>query len=192
MPIYVYLAGPDVFSRQPLKIGKEKKSICEKYGLAGVFPMDHWVASERLSDAELGYSIGAMSERWMHACDAMIVNLTPFHGPSMDVGSAYEVGFMRALGKPVFGYSNVASGFAARVSAFFDDNVRRRKDGRLEDHLEMEIEEFGFVENLMIDHGVVGSGGFIHTRDIDTDCRQSSLEVFESCVRDAAKALGSR
>ena len=31
----------------------------------------------------------------MQGCDAMIVNLTPFRGPSADVGSAYEMGFMR-------------------------------------------------------------------------------------------------
>jgi nucleoside 2-deoxyribosyltransferase len=36
----------------------------------------------------------------------MIVNLTPFLGPSADVGSAYEMGFMRTLGRPIFAYSN--------------------------------------------------------------------------------------
>jgi nucleoside 2-deoxyribosyltransferase len=29
----------------------------------------------------------------------MIVNLTLFRGPSADVGSAHEMGFMRALGR---------------------------------------------------------------------------------------------
>ena len=47
-------------------------------------------------------------ERVMQDCDAMIVNLTPFRGPIADVGSAYEMGFMRALGRSIFAYSNMA------------------------------------------------------------------------------------
>ena len=42
----------------------------------------------------------------MRGCDAMIVNLTPFRGPSADVGSAYEMGFMRELGRTIFAYTN--------------------------------------------------------------------------------------
>jgi Nucleoside 2-deoxyribosyltransferase len=41
-------------------------------------------------------AIRSAMERVMRGCDAMIVNLTPFRGPSADVGSAYEMGFMRA------------------------------------------------------------------------------------------------
>jgi nucleoside 2-deoxyribosyltransferase len=51
-------------------------------------------------------AISRAMERVMQTCDAMIVNLTPFRGPSADVGSAYEMGFMRALGRPIFAYSN--------------------------------------------------------------------------------------
>jgi nucleoside 2-deoxyribosyltransferase len=57
-------------------------------------------------------------ERVMQTCDAMIVNLTPFRGPSADVGSAYEMGFMRALGRPIFAYSNDSRLFVERVRAF--------------------------------------------------------------------------
>jgi nucleoside 2-deoxyribosyltransferase len=46
----------------------------------------------------------------------MIVNLTPFRGPSADVGSAYEMGFMRALGRPIFAYSHDARPFLAIAS----------------------------------------------------------------------------
>jgi nucleoside 2-deoxyribosyltransferase len=44
-------------------------------------------------------------ERVTRTCDAMTFNLTPFRGPSADVHSAYEMGFMRALGHPVFAYT---------------------------------------------------------------------------------------
>ena len=58
--------------------------------------------------AEQGLAISRAMERVMQGCDAMIVNLTPFRGPSADVGSAYEMGFMRALGRPIFAYTNDA------------------------------------------------------------------------------------
>ena len=41
----------------------------------------------------------------MRSCDLLIANLTPFRGVSMDSGTAFEVGFMRALGRPVLGYT---------------------------------------------------------------------------------------
>ena len=48
----------------------------------------------------------------------MIANLTPFRGPSADVGTVYEVGFMRALGRPVFGYATTAEPFTRRTLDF--------------------------------------------------------------------------
>ena len=51
----------------------------------------------------------------MRSCDLLIANCTPFRGVSMDVGTAFEIGFMRALGRPVFGYSNTPADYAARV-----------------------------------------------------------------------------
>ena len=42
----------------------------------------------------------------MRSCDAAVANLTPFRGVSADAGTAFEVGFMRALGRPVLGYTN--------------------------------------------------------------------------------------
>jgi hypothetical protein len=56
-------------------------------------------------------------ERIMRTCDAVILNLTPFRGPSADVGSAYEMGFMRALGRPIFAYSNDDRSFIASRSS---------------------------------------------------------------------------
>ena len=79
----------------------------------------------------------------MRGCDAMIVNITPFRGPSADVGSAYERGFMRALGRPIFAYSNDSRRFPERVRAFCGDAVRLRPTGENEDLDGMAIEPFG-------------------------------------------------
>jgi nucleoside 2-deoxyribosyltransferase len=107
MNIRVYLAGPEVFLPNAREIGARKRAICEQHGLAGVFPTDEENGFDpALCLSERAQGISRAMERVMQGCDAMIVNLTPFRGPSADVGSAYEMGFMRALGRSIFAYSN--------------------------------------------------------------------------------------
>jgi nucleoside 2-deoxyribosyltransferase len=65
----------------------------------------------------------------MQSCDALIVNLTPFRGPSADVGSAYEMGFMRALRRPIFAYTNDDRPFLDRVADFCGGTVRLPPSG---------------------------------------------------------------
>ena len=99
----------------------------------------------------------------MRICDAVIVNLTPFRGPSADVGSAYEMGFMRALGRPIFAYSNDDRAFLDRVTAHCGGHVRVRPTGEHEDLDGTAIEPFGLHDNLMLIGGVIASGGCIIT-----------------------------
>ena len=108
----VYLAGPEVFLVNAREIGARKRAICERHGLVGVFPADE---EDPAIDAAIppneGLAISRAMERPCGRCNAMIVNLTPFRGPSADVGSAYEMGFMRALGRPIFAYTNDGRSF---------------------------------------------------------------------------------
>ena len=60
----------------------------------------------------------ARDEQHIRSADALIANLTPFRGSSADVSTAYELGFMRALGRPVFGYSTTAVPFTQRSRDF--------------------------------------------------------------------------
>ena len=39
----------------------------------------------------------------IRSCEAIVADLTPFRGPSADVGTVCEVGFARALGLKIFG-----------------------------------------------------------------------------------------
>ena len=59
----------------------------------------------------------------LRQCDAVVANLTPWRGPGADPGTAFEVGFAAALGKPVLAYLNVAdedeADHRARVEALF-------------------------------------------------------------------------
>jgi nucleoside 2-deoxyribosyltransferase len=138
----IYLAGPAVFLANARDIGARKRAICERHGLVGVFPGDEEDPCDpTLPPAEQGLAISRAMERVMRGCDAMIVNLTPFRGPSADVGSAYETGFMRALDRPIFAYSNDGRSFPDRIASFCGA-VRTRTTGEHEDADGMAIEPF--------------------------------------------------
>jgi nucleoside 2-deoxyribosyltransferase len=72
----------------------------------------------------------------------MIVNMTPFRAPSADVGSAYEMGFIRALGRPIFAYSNDERPFLDRVIAFCGGTASPSSAGKHEDPDGVDIESF--------------------------------------------------
>ena len=186
----VYLAGPEVFLLNAREIGAHKRAICARHGLVGVFPADE----EETGDPALpltaqGLAISCAMERAMRACDAMIVNLTPFRGPSADVGSAYEMGFMRALGRPIFGYTHDTRPFRDRVAAFCGGPLRLRASGGHEDPDGMAIEPFQMHDNLMLAGGVIASGGCIIADAVPHAHRYTALAAFERCVAHAAADL---
>ena len=186
----IYLAGPEVFLVNAREIGARKRAICERHGLVGVFPGDEEDPCDpSLPPAEQGLAISRAMECVMRGCDAMIVNLTPFRGPSADVGSAYEMGFMRALGRPIFAYSNDSRPFLDRVAAFCGGAMRRRPSGEHEDPDGMAIEPFALHDNLMLAGGIIASGGCIIAESSPHAARYTSLAAFERCAMSAAAAL---
>jgi nucleoside 2-deoxyribosyltransferase len=186
----VYLAGPEVFLANAREIGARKRAICARYGFVGVFPADEEQACDpALPLAEQGLAICRAMERVMRGCDAMIVNLTPFRGPSADVGSAYEMGFIRALGRPIFAYTNDGRSFLDRVAAFYGGAVRMRPTGEHEDPDGMAIEPFELHDNLMLAGGIITSGGSIVAETTPHTERYRSLAAFERCAAHAAAEL---
>ena len=186
-----YLAGPDIFLPDAGQWAECKKKICAHHGLVGISPLDHpsgeppgWTA---LPDWR---RIASRNEALIRSCALMIANLTPFRGPSADVGTVYEIGFMRALGRPVYGYATTATPFTQRTLDFAAahggatagaDGFRRDADG-------MVIEQFDLFDNLMIEAGILGSGGVLVVEEIPPAQRWTDLTVFERCVRAAAAA----
>ena len=94
---------------------------------------------------------------------------------------------MRALGRPVFGYAHTAGDFAQRTLAALGPRIRRRPDGVWEDEEGMAVEEFGLVDNLMLDGGIRASGGVFLT---SPPAPWTDLALFERCAEVAAKRLG--
>jgi len=164
----VYLAGPDVFLPDAREQGERKKAICRAHGLEGHYPLDVATLPSGLEPrAQAQYLFEAMIQL-MGECSAGIANLTPFRGPSLDVGTAFELGYLHARGKPVFGYTNDPRDYAHRVAS----------DGML-------IETFGLCDNLMIEGPIARVARATHA----PEDLIGALEAFERCVEQAAAAL---
>lgn len=79
--------------------------------------------------------------------DAVLANLNFFRGAEPDSGTAFEVGYATALGKPVYGYVDDAGSYAERIRRhapeLIGEDPTRDRDG-------MTLEEFGLPLNLML------------------------------------------
>ena len=136
-------------------------------------------------------AISQAMEAAMRRCDAMIVHLTPFRSVSADVGAAYEMGFMRALGRPIFGYTHDARPYRARVATSCGGVLRLRPSGEAEDADGMAVEDFQEHDNLMLAGGIVASGGCLITAAAPRSDRYTALTAFSRCVAHAAARLAS-
>ncbi len=175
----VYLAGPEVFFPNAREQGEIKKRLCAAHGFVGVYPLDNAIGgADVLSRESLARAISHGNERLMRSCDLLVANCTPFRSVSMDAGTAFEIGFMRALGRPVFGYSNVMLDYAARVRAMPSDVQAAWCD----ETRAADIEDFGLAENLMIAIAVLDAGGRFVTREAAPDRLLSDLAAFEDCL----------
>jgi len=149
----VYLAGPDVFLPDAEEVGALKKVLCEKYGFEGVFPLDTDLDPHSFDTSEqFALAIYQGNVKLIRGCQILIANLTPFRGPSADVGTVFEMGLATGLGLKVMGYSNDSRPFAERSREF----VRERGVS-----IGTVFEDFGLQDNLMIDGALRATGGMV-------------------------------
>ena len=102
--------------------------------------MDEEVDFNSGTKEEVAKCIQGICTRMIHECDAVVANLSPFRGPSADVGTVWECAYAKALGMPVFGYGD-------RIE--YKDKVFGTcpHDGML-------VEDFHGYDNLMLVHGI--------------------------------------
>ena len=121
----------------------------------------------------------------MRSCDAAIANLTPFRGVAADSGTAFEVGFMRALGRPVLGYSNTRLTYKRR-SEVYRTGQRLPFDA---DRVDVAIEDFDLAENLMIEIAIEASGSRLIVGEARLGEEMIDLAAFELCLGEARRLL---
>lgn len=189
----VYLAGPDVFLRDAVGHAGRKKELCEKHGLEGVSPFDTEAErDDHRARREAGLQLSQANETLIRSCAAMIANMTPFRGVSTDVGTAYEMGFARALGLVVFGYTNRSVPFTERTLRSLGPSARRDEQGTLRDAQDMAVEAWDLMDNLMLEGGIRASGGDLVVVNSPEDELFTYLGGFEKCVRLVSEALLSQ
>jgi nucleoside 2-deoxyribosyltransferase len=133
VPKPVYLAGPDVFLPESAEIGRRKQAICAAHGLEGVYPGEG-VDLDELPESEHAHALFDACISMMDRCVGALCNLTPFRGPSADVGTAFEMGYLFARGVPVLGYTAHVHDYETRVGD--------------SEHM---VEGFGLADNLMLE-----------------------------------------
>lgn len=181
--IRVYLAGPDVFLPDPMARAAALKAICARHGLEGVSPLDALAGGDRPGWDALpeALRIARRNEAHIDGCAALIANLTPFRGPSADAGTVFELGYARARGLVLFGWSNSAADLAVRTRAALGGG----------DPEGLAIEDFpGMADNLMIDGAIHASGGRL-VRHAAED-RWGGLEAFEAVCAGVRGVLGRK
>lgn len=182
----IYLAGPEVFLPDPIEAGRIKCALAAEYGLDGVYPLDASLDLAGLDKHAQATLISGSNEDLMRGCDAVIANLTPFRGASADAGTAFEVGFMRALGRPVLGYTNTPLDYVPRAKAV-------RAAGRLpfdSDAPGVAIEDFDLSENLMIEIAIEASGSRLVRHTAARGKVMTDLSGFRACLAEARRLLG--
>lgn len=170
----IYLAGPMVFLPDPAPVFARMKAICRTHGVAGVAPLDNQLDLTGLPpDRALLRRIVSADIALMDELDAGVFCLDGFRrGPEMDPGTAFEIGYMKALGKPLAGWTADPRDYPARVADYFaatfgetlrgtapgaaggTSGVSRDPDGIL-------VHSEGCVQNAMAHIGIEIAGGAV-------------------------------
>jgi len=175
----VYLAGPEVFLPDAAGVLAEKKRLCETAGLVGISPLDTAAPSMGEGGLAAARRIYEGNRDAMLEADCAVANITPFRGVSVDPGTAFEIGFLCAAGRPVFGYTFEPRDHAERVSAHAPHNPAVAAHTGAG----WEIEDFGLAENLMIAAGIEDGGGrLLRPEAASTADPFRDLSLFRACL----------
>lgn len=143
----IYLAGPGVFYPDPLKESNRLKQICLTHGLEGVFPLDTGLDVSAMSKHEAAHAIYQANIKLIHSCQGVMADMQAFRGPGMDGGTAFEMGYAKALGLRIIGYGNRGDYFT-RVRNYY--TLLTKKPCAEVDPNGLSIEDFDLPDNLMM------------------------------------------
>jgi len=156
--VKLYLAGPEVFLPDATDHAQVQRALCILYGFIGLHPMDNNVDVSDIS-YNTAVRIYRGDIRQIHECDIVVANCNSFRGALIDDGTAYELGFGNALGKPSYGYISTLDSYNLRIHKFpgtyfsQDVNAYVDRDGYVL------VDDFGTFINLMMQCGMTEHGG---------------------------------
>jgi nucleoside 2-deoxyribosyltransferase len=198
MALKIYLAGPDVFLANAGEVGRRKQELCRQFGFEGLFPLDQ---DEAVAAGD-AMEIFRVNCSLMRQADIGMLNLTPFRGPSADAGTVFELGFLFAQGKRIYGYAGMSPIYADRVEVHYGRLVER--DGRRWDRDGYAVEDFSLSDNLMIVCSIWEAGGSISVVEekadhvvvagrekADKDLILAAFKAFEACLKVVANDVRS-
>lgn len=197
----VYLAGPMVFAPDPAAIFDRMKTLCLTHGVVGVAPLDNQIGLEGVAPGkDLLERIVRADIALMDSLDAAVFCLDGFRrGPEMDPGTAFEVGYMKALGKPLAGWTSDVRPYPLRVADFFQSvfgqaltrteagavggtsGVLRDPDGIL-------VHSDGCMQNAMVHTGIELAGGIV---SVDPDWEKAFTQAVASVAERLRTATAS-
>jgi nucleoside 2-deoxyribosyltransferase len=170
----VYLAGPMVFDAEPTTIFDQMKALCLAQGLVGVAPLDNQIGLEGIAPGnDLLRQIVRADIALMDTLEAAVFCLDGFRrGPEMDAGTAFEIGYMKALGKPIAGWTRDIRPYPQRVAAFFRSAFNEElvqsaaglvggTSGLLRDPDGVLVHSEGCIQNAMVHVGIELAGGIV-------------------------------
>lgn len=174
----LYLAGPEVFRPDAAAEGERLKRLARLADAEGIFPLDG-------EPVHAAATIKQRCQQMIDAADAVVANISPFRGHHMDPGTAWEIGYAEARGKPVHLWSADPRPLRDRIPAGlqFEADGWRDDDGHL-------VEDHELAENLMIAAGagfVWGNAGQA-MRAAVADLRESEQRAADT--RNARRRLG--
>ena len=141
----IYIAGPDVFERDSIEIGKRLVKLCQEYGFEGLYPLDNVVDFSQPKQ-KIAQDIFIANREMIKRADIVIANLNPFRGKEADSGTVWECGYAYGLDKDVYGYMEDTTIYLHS----FDEDEKCYVDGCYYDKQDKLIEDFEHPLNLMI------------------------------------------
>ena len=149
----IYLAGPGVFRPDCKAWGERLKAACAETGFEGLYPLDGELPAHLQDVSERRKWIFANNCALIQRSDIIFADLRAFRSSSEpDSGTAFEVGFAHALGKPVWLWLPdclASSEIIQRVPCIKDGNHWLDRAGLI-------VENFGAPINLMLWDAAVG------------------------------------
>lgn len=163
-----------VFDPDPPPLFERMKLLCREHGVTGVAPLDNQIGLENIAPGpDLLNQIVRADLELMERLDAAVFCLDSFRrGPEMDVGTAFEIGYMKALGKPIAGWTRDIRPYPRRVGDFFQTTFNASltetsagslggTSGSMRDPDGILVHSHGCVQNAMVHVGIELAGGIV-------------------------------